>query len=165
MQKAFRKAQLLYTDTDSFVYNIETKDVYKTMGKISTFFDASNYPETHPSYSIANKKVVGKFKDEEGGKIISEFVGLRSKLYSYQVDGKEVKKCKGIKKGVIENQISHDEYKQVLMGKSKVEKEMTVIRSRDHAIHTETMTKIALSGDDDKRIILDDGISTHAIGF
>ena len=98
------KAKLLFTDTDSLAYEVETKDFYKDIASdVVDKFDTSNFPKDHPSriYTNANKKVVGMFKDEAGGKIIEEFVGLRSKLYSYKMyEGWEEKKCKGVKKPV-----------------------------------------------------------------
>ena len=104
-------------------------------------------------------------KDEAGGKIIEEFVGLRAKLYSYKMfEGKEEKKCKGIKKPVIKNQISFDDYKECLFSKKIQIRKMNVIRSHKHEIFSETVNKIALAADDDKIIILDDGISTLAFG-
>ena len=98
------KAKLLFTDTDSLMYEIETEDFYKDISEdIKDRFDTSDYPENHPSGipTGINKKVLGMFKDEAAGKIIKEFVGLRAKLYSYKMDkGEESKKCKGIKKQV-----------------------------------------------------------------
>ena len=96
------KAKLLFTDTDSLLYEIETEDFYKDIsGDVKDRFDTSNYPENHPSGipTGINNKVVGMFKDEEAGDNIGEFVGLRAKLYSYKMEeGKENKRCKGIKK-------------------------------------------------------------------
>ena len=96
------KAKLLFTDTDSFMYEIETEDFYKDISKdVWNRFDTSDYPENHPSGipTGINKKVLGMFKDEAAGKIIKEFVGLRAKLYSFIMeDGKENKRCKGVKK-------------------------------------------------------------------
>jgi len=66
-----------------------------------------------------NKKVPGMMKDECSGKIISEFVGLRAKLYAYEKEGDEEKKCKGIKKGVAKNKISFDDYKNCLFNDKK----------------------------------------------
>ena len=104
-------------------------------------------------------------KDEAGGKIIEEFVGLRAKLYSYKMfEGKEEKKCKGIKKVVVKKQISFDDYKECLLSKQPQMRKMNVIRSHQHELYSETVNKIALAADDDKRIILDDGISTLAFG-
>jgi hypothetical protein len=73
------KAKLLFTDTDSLCYHIETPDVYDDMGQMASHFDTSDYPEEHPFYSKVNKKVVGKFKDETNGVPIIEFVGMKSK--------------------------------------------------------------------------------------
>ena len=103
-------------------------------------------------------------KDEAGGKIIKEFVGLRAKLYSYKMyEGKEEKKCKGIKKNVIENKITHEDYKHCLFTRKSKLAKMNVIRSRAHNIYTEKINKVALSCEDDKRIILEDGIHTFAL--
>ena len=104
-------------------------------------------------------------KDEAGGKIIEGFVELRAKLYSYKMfEGKEEKKCKGIKKAVIKKQISFDDYVECLFSKKLQMRKINVIRSHQHEIFSETVNKIALSADDVKRIIMDDGISTLSFG-
>ena len=97
------KAKLLFTDTDSLAYEIQTEDFYRDISPdVQAKFDTSNFSQNHPSGipTGANKKVVGMFKDEAGGQIIEEFVGLRAKLYSYKMfeSKKEEKKCKGVKK-------------------------------------------------------------------
>ena len=164
----FRKKQkLLFTDTDSLCYEIETEDFFADIANdVDEMFDTSNFDSNHPSgIHGKNEKVPGMMKDEAGGKIIEEFVGLRAKLYSYKMfEGKEEKKCKGIKKVVIKKQISFDDYKKCLFSKQIQMRKMNVIRSHNHEIFSETVNKIALSADDDKRIILDDGISTLAYG-
>ena len=95
------KAKLLFTDTDSLMYEIQTEDFYKDInGDVKDRFDTSDYPPNHPSGILTgcNKKVLGMFKDEAGGKIIDEFVGLRSKLYSFKMfEGKEIKNVKELK--------------------------------------------------------------------
>ena len=164
--KYAESAKLLFTDTDSLAYEIETQDFYKDINTdVEQIFDTSNFPVDHPSgiRSGVNKKVVGMFKDEAGGKIMEEFVGLRAKLYSYKMyeDGKEVKKCKGVKRSVV---ISFDDYKTCLLTKRGQMRTMNVIRSHKHDIFTEEINKVALSADDDKRIILEDGIHTLAYG-
>ena len=133
---------------------------------VEEMFDTSNFEKNHPSgIQGKNKKVPGMMKDEAGGKIIEEFVGLRAKLYSYKMfEGKEEKKCKGIKKVVIKKQISFDDYKECLFSGASQMRKMNVIRSHQHEIYSETVNKIALAADDDKRIILDDGVSTLAFG-
>ena len=162
------KAKLLFTDTDSLAYEIETSDFYKDIGQdVERMFDTSNYPKDHPSgiKSGINKKVVGMFKDEAGGEIMKEFVGLRAKLYSYKMmEGKEEKKCKGVKKAVVRKSITFDDYKTCLFSGKEQMRTMNVIRSYRHEIHSEEVNKVALSANDDKRVIMEDGIHTRAYG-
>ena len=162
------KAKLLFTDTDSFLYEIETEDFYKDIsGDVKDRFDTSDYKEDHPSGipTGINKKVLGMFKDEAVGKNIKEFVGLRAKLYSFIMeDGKENKRCKGVKKQVVESSITHEDYKTCLRtGKEQLRKQ-NILRSYEHEVFTEEINKIALSALDDKRHILSDGIHTLAWG-
>ena len=162
------KSKLLFTDTDSLAYEIETEDFYSDISPdVETMFDTSNFPKDHQSgiETGVNKKVVGMFKDECGGKILSEFVGLWAKLYSYKMlEGNEEKRCKGVKKAVVKKSISFDDYKRCLFSGISQRRTMNVIRSHKHEIYTEEVNKIALSRDDDKRIILQDGIHTLAYG-
>ena len=103
-------------------------------------------------------------KDEAAGRIIEEFVGLRAKLYSYKMyEGKEEKKCKGVKKIVVKKKISHQDYKDCLFSGRPQMRKMNVIRSHRIEIFTEAVNKVALSANDDKRVILD-GIHTVAHG-
>ena len=103
------RARLLFTDTDSLCYQIQTENFYEDISKdVPKWFDTSTYPKGHP-IGGANKKVLGMMKDEAGGESISEFVGLRSKLYAYKMDdGKTDKKCKGVKKSVVKNSITFE---------------------------------------------------------
>ena len=162
------KATLLFTDTDSLAYEIETEDFYKDIsGDVRGFFDTSNFPKGHSSGIEVgcNKKVVGMFKDEAGGKIIREFVGLRAKLYAYKMhEGKEEKRCKGVKKAVVKRSINFEDYKTCLFTGNPQTRTMNVIRSHGHELFTEEVNKIALSANDDKRVILEDGIHTLAHG-
>ena len=162
------KAKLLFSDTDSLMCEIQTEDFYKDIsGDVKDRFDTSDYPENHPSGipTGINKKVLGKMKDEAAGKIIKEFVGLRAKLYSFIMDdGGEIKKCKGIKKQVVESSISHEDYKTCLItGKEQLRKQ-NILRSYNHEVYTEEVNKVALSAMDDKRYILKDGVHTLAWG-
>ena len=162
------KAKLLFTDTDSFLYEIQTEDFYKDIsGDVKDRFDTSDYPEGHPSGipTGINKKVLGMFKDEAAGKNIKEFVGLRAKLYSYKMDeGKENKRCKGIKKAVVEKSIRHEDYKTCLeTGKEQLRRQ-NIIRSYEHTLYTEEVNKVALSAADDKRYLLKDSFDTLAWG-
>ena len=86
------RTKLLFTDTDSLMYAIQTDDFYKDIASdVLEKFDTSNYPKNHPSGIVTdfNKKVIGMFKDEAGGQQISKFVGLRAKLYAYLIDNWE----------------------------------------------------------------------------
>ena len=162
------KAKLLFTDTDSLMYEIQTEDFYKDIsGDVKDRFDTSDYPENHPSGipTGENKKVLGMMKDEVAGKIIKEFVGLRSKLYSFVMDdGGETKKCKGIKKQVVESSIRHEHYKTCLTTGKELLRKQNILRSYDHEVYTEEVNKVALSALDDKRHILSDGMDTLALG-
>ena len=161
-----KKAELLFTDTDSLMYEIKTKDFYKDIYiDVKNKFDTSDYPSDHPSGIItgANKKVIGMFKDEVAGKQITHFVGLRPKLYSYKVeDEKELKKCKGIKKNVIKKKLDFDDYFKCLFTGEKEMRSMKIIRSENHDIYSKEVNKVALSNQDDKRQVLNDNIHTLA---
>ena len=162
------KKKLLFTDTDSLCYEILTDDFFADIkDDVETMFDTSNFDKNHPSgIQGKNKKIPGMMKDEAGGKIIEEFVGLRAKLYSYKMyEGMTEKKCKGMKKSVIKNNISFKDYKECLLTKVAQMRKMNVIRSLKHEVFSETVTKVALSADDDKRVILEDGITTNALGW
>ena len=166
-------AKLLFTDTDSLCYEIQTEDFYSDISAdVESRFDTSDYPTEFSAKGFPvgkNKKVIGMFKDEVMGKQIEEFVGLRAKLYSFKMyEGKETKICKGIKKAVTKRNyksITHEDYKDCLLTRREQLRSMNVIRSRLHEVYTEEVNKIALSDEDDKRIIQNDGISTLAHGY
>ena len=113
------RAKLLFTDTDSLCYEIETVDVYDDMYKNKALYDFSDYSENHEYYTKnnlkidkTNKKIIGKFKDETNGIPIIEFIGLRSKMYSIKlITDKEKKRAKGIKTNFFKNDIKHANYK------------------------------------------------------
>ena len=105
------------------------------------------------------------FKYEAGGKQIVEFIDLRATLYSYKMlDGSEDKKCKGVTKNVTKKSIQFDDYRERLFSRKEQHQKMNVIRSHCHEIYTEEINKIVLSSDDDKRVIMADGIHTLAYG-
>ncbi len=170
------KSSLLFTDTDSLCYEIKMVDFYEDIkDDASEWFDTSNYEKDHPLFSNNNKKQVGFMKDECGGNQILKFVGLRSKLYAYEVDrlrnddgeweyNVQKKKCKGIREYIIKKEITIDDYEKCLFSNKPQFRAMNTIRSRQHNIGTERINKTALSADDDKRVILPDGINMLAIG-
>jgi hypothetical protein len=140
------KAKLLFTDTDSLMYKIKTDDVYrdfKRIGEEKDCWDNSDYPKDSPYYSAHNKKVIGKFKDEAEGVPITEFVGLRSKMYSYvKENGKGGMTAKGVKKYVIKNKLTHDNFKNVIAKKDRMRHKMNTIRSTKHIIGTYEIQKV-----------------------
>ena len=75
-------AELLFTDTDSLTYKIKSKNVYEEFFKWKNLFDFSNFSKDSKFFNETNEKVIGKMKDEFGGVIVEEFVGLKSKMYS-----------------------------------------------------------------------------------
>ena len=159
------RAKLLFTDTDSLTYEIEAKDVYKDFWNDKGMFDNSDYPENSPYHYNANKKVIGKFKDEACGVPITEFIGLKSKMYSYiKSDEKGGKTAKGIKKNVIKSNIKHEDYKNTLMNNEQMHHKMKTIRSQKDQLGSYEINKVSLSCFDDKRYIHDNGISSYAYG-
>ena len=188
------KIKLLMTDTDSLVVEIETEDVYEDMGNMKEYYDFSEYPKElyeeyePPKYMFdsdeyieqrkpnlffnkmifnsENQAVVGKFKDEFASKIVTEFVGLRSKLYSLTIQGenKEKKVCKGCKKCVINKELKFSDFKNTLINKTKLNKDMNFIKSKLHNVNTVNVNKNVISCFDNKRYILDDGITSFSFG-
>ena len=149
------RARLCYMDTDSFVVNIKTKNFYKDISQdVNKRFDTSNYTFDRPLPTGINKKVIGLMKDELDGDIITEFVALRPKAYSYIInDFIEMKKAKGTKKCVVNKMLRFDDYKKCLFDNGKVLKLQQRFKSENHEVYTENINKIALSCDDDKRIV------------
>ena len=159
------KARLMFTDTDSLTYEIGVDDVYQDFWKDKHLFDNSDYPKDSPFFDNTNKKVIGKFKDEAAGLPIVEFVGLRSKMYSYLKENEQGSRtAKGIKKNVIKQQLQHDNYKDVLFNKKQLRHEMRVIKSEKHRIGSYVVDKISLSCFDDKRYIHENGVTSYAYG-
>ena len=123
-------AILLSTETDSLVYEIKTKDVYEDFYQDKNLFEFIDYSLNSKSFDPLNKKVIGEMKDEFKEKIISEFAGLKLKMYSLiSVDDKEVTKAKGVNK-----KIRHKEFVDVLFNKKVIKHNMKRIQCRLHRI-------------------------------
>ena len=152
------KARLLFTDTDSLTYEIEADDIYQDFFNDKEKFDFSEYDKSSKFFDKTNKKVIGKFKDECHGRPITEFIGLRSKMYSYIKDNnKGGKTAKGTKKCVIKNDISHENYKETLFKNQQMHHKMKTIRSNAHQLYSHEINKVSLSCFDDKRYIHNNG--------
>ena len=162
IRKKYPEAKLLFTDTDSLFYHIKAEDLYSDLYKGKDLFDNSDYPKSSKFFFVENKKVIGKFKDEAAGDPITEFVGLKSKMYSYSTEGKENKTAKGVRKNIIKRDLSLADYRDTLMNCKTMRHKMRTIRSEYHQISSYQINKVSLSPFDDKRYILDDGISSYA---
>jgi hypothetical protein len=159
-------ARLLFSDTDSLCYHVFTDDVYRDMLEYRHLLDTSAYPRDHSLYSSENMKVIGKMKDECNGKPPLEFVGLRSKMYSLFTYDKSMLKrtAKGVKKRYVSKHLQHDMYLRTLRNRTITRATYRMFRSRAHKIETVDYCKVALCAYDDKRYVLEDGISTLAYG-
>ena len=152
------KAKLCYTDTDSLVYSVEseTDPSEGFVGCVGSMFDTSDYPKGHPQHSDANKKVLGKFKDEAKGVAIAEFVGLRPKLYAIRLDASEhetrddkglkveTKKSKGTKKSVVAKEIKFEHYLATLESRKPMRHSQMSFKTDCHRIYTTRVTKTSL---------------------
>ena len=154
-------------DTDSFIINVITEDFYKDISEnVMERFDTSNYIYDRPLPINVNKKVVGLMKDELGGGIITEFVALRPKAYSYKTeDNVELKKAKGTKKCIINKMLNFNDYKNCLFDNVKVLRSQQRFKSENHIVYTENINKIALICNDDKRFVATDGIESYPYGY
>ena len=151
-------AELLFTDTGSLTYEIKSKDVYEKNFKYKHLFDSRNYPKDSKFFDPTNNKVICKMKDESEGKIIGEFVGLKSKMYSMKnIDGKESNTAKGVNIAT-----EFNEFKDTLFNKKIIRHKMRRIQGKKHKMGTYEINKISLSVFDDKRFVLNDGIHTLA---
>ena len=166
--KYANNVKLCYMDTDSFITNIKTNDFYKDISNdVENRFDTSNYEVNRPLPTGKNKKVIGLMKDELGGKIITEFVTLRPKTYSFLTDdGKEDKRAKGTKKCITKKMIKFNDYKKCLLDDDEVIlKSQQRFTRKKHDVCTENINKIALSNNDDKRIVSSNKISSYPYGY
>ena len=156
-----------YMDTDSFIINIKTNDFYKDISDdVDDRFDTSNYEVKRPLLMEKKQKVIGLMKDELGGEIITEFVTLRAKSYSYLTDdSQEDKKAKGTKKCLIKKMIKFDDYKKCLLNDKVILNSQQRFISNKHDVYSENVNKIALSNDDDKRIISSNKITSYPYGY
>ena len=162
------KAMLCFMDTDSFVMNIKTEDFYNDIAdNVERWFDTSNYDEKdkRPLPMGKNKKIIGLFKYELGGKIIKEFCALRAKAYAYKLDDDtEEKRAKGTRKCVVKREIIFKNYRDSLLNDEVIISLQQRFRSDHHRVYTEEVNKIALNSNDDKRLQTFDKVTTFPYG-
>jgi len=156
-----------YTDTDSFVCHIESEDLIGELGTIADrWLDTSNFEPTHPLYSSTNFCTLGKFKSETADVPLTEFIGLRSKMYSLSTlsGNKEYHKVKVVPKSYVKKHVTHEQYLHVLRRWARTSCRFRAFRSRNHRVTTRIMSKVCLSCLDDKRYLLPDAINSLAYG-
>ncbi len=169
IQKAFGdKAQLIYSDTDSYVYEIETPDLYLWIQANKEHFDLAGYKREEMKNS-ENEAVLGKFKDELNGEAMSEFIALNPKCYAFRfqkLDTKieEVKKAKGVSYSVVKKTLPFKEYKEVLEAGNTKSRVITNIGSFNQELFSFNTNKIALNAFYDKMKMLD-RINCEPFGF
>ena len=165
MKKNF-DCRLIYSDTDSLLYEIKGKDFYKelqTSEQLRYHFDLSNYPDTHSLYNNSQKLVTLKFKDEFAGVPIQEFIGLKPKMYSILAGGKQKLSAKGVTQSA-QRKLKHELYRQVLLTGQSFKTLNTRIGSVNHQLQTIRTNKVSLSCFDDKRYVKEDGITCLPLG-
>ena len=141
-------------NTDSFIIYIKTEDFYADIAiDVEKWFEISNYDNNRPLPIVKNKKAIGLFKDELGGNIMKEFVGLKAKTYAYLMDDDtENKKAKGTKKCIIKRELIFRNYEDCLFNDKIILKSQRRLKSDCHNVYTEQIKKIALSSNDDRRL-------------
>ena len=151
VKREYPDSTLLFINTDSLTYQIQTDNVYEDFYADKHLFDFSGYKKESPFYNDKNKNVIGKMKDELNGEIIEEFVDLRAKMYSLKIKKEEMKKAKGVKKNVVKKDISHQDYVDCLFEERKFMHTMQTIRSFKHQLYTIKQNKVSLTpyGDND----------------
>ena len=160
------KAKLCYTDTYSFVIHIKTENLSEDITTdVEKRFHTSNYGDNRPLPIGMNKNVIILFKDELGGNIMTEFVGLRAKTCAYLMDDdSEHKKAKGTKKCVIKIIFRSNDYKNCQSNDKTILKLQQRFKSVCHNVCTEQINKISLCSNDDKRLQTFDKSATYSYG-
>ena len=164
------RAKLLYTDTDSLVYDIQTEDIFKDMLERNEYYDFSNFKSDHPIFNELseeekknlqekNDAIPCKYKDELEGNVIKEFAAVKPKMYSYIMKGKDKDeqkaKAKGITEAARKKDMKHEKYVNAI-NKPTVEKtSFNSIQSKEHQLETKQVNKISLTSIDDKRYYID----------
>ena len=162
------KARLCYMDTDSFVMDIKTDDFYKDINNdVDKWFDTSNYDknDNRPLEIGKNKKLIGKFKDELGGKVMTEFCALTAKAFAYKLDDDtEMKKAKSTKKCIVKRELAFKNYMDSLFNEEVIIRSQQRFRSDHHRVYSEEVNKIVLSSNEDKRLQTFDKVTTFPYG-
>ena len=159
---------MCYADTDSFIIYIKTEDFFEAISNdVEKWFDTSKYDKNDKRHLPIGKtkKAPGLFKDELGGRIITEVVAIRPKTYAYLIDdGSEHKKAKGTKKCVIKRKLMFQNFEDCLINNKNIYRSQQRFKSYNHDVYTKEVNKTALISNDDKRTQTFDGITTYPYG-
>ena len=157
------KIKLCMTDTDSFIYHIETEDNVQHFKKFKDMFDFSNYDPKHPLYNEEHKKIPGYLKNEYPQIPIKSFIGLRSKCYSLKfANNTEKQTAKGIKEKTL---LKHQMYNDILINNEDVYLPQTTLRSFKQTIYRFSQEKKALCSNDDKRVWIGKDLEPNSPGW
>lgn len=158
--------KVLYTDTDSLIYSIKCNNFYADMIRDSHLYDTSNYASNNQfGIEKLNSKCLHKMKDENGGRVMSHFVGLCSKMYATKISGGGgMKKAKGVSSSIIEDRITFDDYKNCLFKNKTLSFDQNLFSLKHHQMYTVKQNKIALRNQDDKRYLIPGTMDTLPLG-
>ena len=148
--------KLLYTDTDSFIIQTQTEDVYDDFKELKGHMDFTGYDKDHKCYDDTNNKVLGKFKDELDGQIMTEFIGLKPKMYCCITEDESIiKKAKGIQKLKVKKELNPELFKKTLYENYKDYVQYNKIGSLNQSVFSITQNKLGLSSFENKRYWID----------
>ena len=155
--------EVVYKNTDSLLYRIETDDLYSDLESCNHLFDLSDYPQNHKLFDSTNRRVPLTMKDELNGQIMLEATCLRSKLYSIKSESGIKQSAKGVQK-CVKKSPHHDLFNDILSSRGNIRNNVTQIQSQQHQLLVTQINKIVMSAFDNKRFILEDGIQSFAYG-
>ena len=147
--------------------NIFSEDFFEDIkNDVEGCFDTSNFDKNDKRSlpMCMNKKVIGMFKDELGGKIMKEFCALRAKTYAYLIDDDSEKKAKAIKRFVIKRRLMSENYKDSLFNDKTILRSQLRFKSDHLDVYTKEVNKVALNSNDDKRVQTFDRVTTYPYG-
>ncbi|XP_053209662.1 uncharacterized protein LOC128393504 [Panonychus citri] len=157
------KIKLIYTDTDSFIYHIQTNNFTHDLINFKDIMDFCDYPKNHPLQSDCHKKMLGYLKDEMNGKPIHEVIAIKPKMYLIKSDEGEKKTAKGVQRVVLKQQIKYNHFFSCLYDYTTYRHTMHRLQSKEHQIYAVSTEKVSLSPLDDKRWAINP-IETYAYG-
>ena len=148
----------------SLVYEVTTPNLYEELGKDKHRFDFSNYPKDHFAFDDSRKKQLGLMKDETASDPIHEWVGLKSKMYSFVTPKTKVKRAKGVPKSIVKDKLMHRDYMNCLNNQDSLTCEMKRIGGDKHRLYMYSLEKKTLDCYDDKVWLNEDGATSYPYG-